>query len=63
MQDETANRPETAPAVQTAADLARPIEEALDSGDRTRVQELARDISVPDLADVIELLDPTRACG
>jgi magnesium transporter len=58
MQDDTANRPETAPAAQTAADLARPIHEALERGDGTRVRELAREISVPDLADVIGLLEP-----
>jgi magnesium transporter len=57
MQDETANRPAPAPAARTAADLARPIEEALDGGDGARVRALAREISVPDLADVIELLD------
>ena len=58
MQDETAIRPETAPAAPTAADLARPIREALEGGEASRVRELAHGISVPDLADVIELLEP-----
>src|SRR5262245_54285990 len=58
MQNETANRPDTELAVQTAADLARPIEEALDGGNGLRVRELAEKLSAPDLADVIELLEP-----
>jgi magnesium transporter len=58
MQDETANRLEGAPAAQTAAELARPIQEALDGGNGLRVRELAQAISAPDLADVIELLEP-----
>jgi magnesium transporter len=51
MQDETANR-------QTAAELARPIGEALAGGNESRARELAQDLSAPDLADVIELLEP-----
>jgi magnesium transporter len=58
MQDETANRPETEPAAQTAADLGRPIREALDGSNPARVRELALALSTPDLADVIELLEP-----
>jgi magnesium transporter len=58
MQDETAIRPGTGPAAHTAAELAQPIREALDGGDGARVRELAQGLSAPDLADVIELLEP-----
>ncbi len=58
MQDETVNRPDAAPAAQTAAVLARAIREALDGGNGLRVRDLAQETSVPDLADVIELLEP-----
>ena len=43
---------------QTAAALARPIGEALGGGDEPQARELARGLSAPDLADVIELLEP-----
>ena len=51
MQNEGENR-------QTAAELARPIGEALAGGNESRARELAQHLSAPDLADVIELLDP-----
>ena len=51
MQNESANR-------QTAAELARPIGEDLAGGNESRARELARSLSAPDLADVIELLEP-----
>lgn len=51
MQNEGENR-------QTAAELARPIGEALAGGNESRSRELAQHLSAPDLADVIELLDP-----
>jgi magnesium transporter len=43
---------------QTAAELARPIGEALAGGDEPQARERARGLSAPDLADVIELLEP-----
>ena len=43
---------------QTAAALVRPIGEALGGGDEPRARDLARGLSAPDLADVIELLEP-----
>src|SRR5688572_31946594 len=43
---------------QTAAELARPIGEDLAGGNESRARELARSLSAPDLADVIELLEP-----
>jgi magnesium transporter len=43
---------------QTAAELVRPIGEALAGGDGPQAGELARGLSAPDLADVIELLEP-----
>ena len=58
MQDETTNRPDSVPAVPTAAELARPIAEALAGGNESRAHELVRDLAAPDLADLIELLDP-----
>ena len=51
MQNESENR-------QTAAELARPIGEDLAGGNELRARELARSLSAPDLADVIELLEP-----
>ena len=51
MQNESENR-------QTAAELARPIGEDLAGGNESRARELARSLSAPDLADVIELLEP-----
>ena len=51
MQNEGDNR-------QTAAELARPIGEDLAGGNESRARELARSLSAPDLADVIELLEP-----
>ena len=51
MQNEGENR-------QTAAELARPIGEALAGGNKSRARELAQHLSAPDLADVIELLEP-----
>jgi magnesium transporter len=43
---------------QGAADLARPIGEALAAGDHARVRSLAQGLAPPDLADVIELIEP-----
>jgi magnesium transporter len=51
MQNESENR-------QTAAELARPIGEDLAGGNELRARDLARSLSAPDLADVIELLEP-----
>src|SRR6185437_1939231 len=51
MQNEGENR-------QTAAELARPIGEALAGGNESRARELAHGLSAPDIADVIELLEP-----
>lgn len=43
---------------QTAAELARPIGEELAGGNASRARALAQSLSAPDLADVIELLEP-----
>src|SRR6185295_9490237 len=58
MQEERAERPAASQAAQTAAELARPIGEALAGGNQSRVRELAHGLSAPDIADVIELLEP-----
>ena len=51
MQNEAENR-------QTAADMARPIGEALSGGNVAAARALALGVSAPDLADIIELLEP-----
>jgi magnesium transporter len=58
MQDETANRTASAPVEQGAAELARPIGEALAAGDEARAISLAMSLTPPDLADVMELIEP-----
>jgi magnesium transporter len=58
MQDEAANKPADAPVEQGAAELARPIGEALDAGDGARARSLAEGLAPPDLADVLELIEP-----
>jgi magnesium transporter len=58
VQDETANQPPEAPRELTAAELARPVGEALDSGDAARVKALVADLAPPDLADLLELIEP-----
>ena len=51
MQNDTEHR-------QTAAEMARPIGEALSSGNVVGARELALGTPAPDLADIIELLEP-----
>lgn len=58
MQSKSAERSAEEPAGRNSADLAWPIGEALAGGKESRARELAGDLSAPDLADVIELLDP-----
>ena len=58
MHEESAERPAVELAGQGAAELARPVREALSGGNESRVRELAGDLSAPDLADIIELLEP-----
>jgi magnesium transporter len=45
-------------AGQTAGELARPIADALAAGDMASVRDLARGLQAPDLADLVELLQP-----
>jgi magnesium transporter len=59
MQEESTDGPAAAaPGSQPASELARPVAEALAAGDRARVQSLAGNLETPDLADLIELLNP-----
>ena len=58
MQDQNAEGQAATPAPQGLAELARPIGEALADGNASRAVELARDLAAPDLADLIELLEP-----
>jgi magnesium transporter len=58
MQDESGERPTGESAAHSAAELARPVSEALAGGNQSRARELADDLSAPDLADLIELLEP-----
>ena len=43
-----------------STELVRALEAALRSGDATAVRELVKDLRAPDLADVIELLEPAE---
>jgi magnesium transporter len=45
-------------AGQTAGELARPIADALAAGNMASVRDLARGLQAPDLADLVELLQP-----
>ena len=58
MQNMTSDGQAAAPVPESAAELARPIGEALGSGEEARAVGLAQDLSAPDLADVLELLEP-----
>lgn len=42
------------------AELVRAVAEALDEGDKAKVRSLVADVHGPDLADLIELLDPEQ---
>src|SRR5262245_22669916 len=58
MLEETADRPATGTDAQAATNLVRPVSEALGNGDEPRTRELAQGLAAPDLADLIELLEP-----
>ena len=57
MQDDTETRPADA-REQGAAELARPVDEALAAGDAARARALAEELAAPDLADLVELIEP-----
>jgi magnesium transporter len=58
LQDETANQPHEAPRDRDAAELARHVSEALAGGDAARVRTLVADSTAPDIADLLELIEP-----
>jgi len=59
VQDETGNRPHEAPPRELgAAELARPVSEALEGGDAPLARALVADLAPPDLADLLELMEP-----
>jgi magnesium transporter len=58
MQNQAENKPADASVEQGAAEMALPIAEALAAGDEARVRSLAEGLAPPDLADVIELIEP-----
>jgi magnesium transporter len=51
---DVADTPDTA----SGAELVRPVSEALAASEAARVRALVAELKVPDLADLIELLDP-----
>jgi len=57
MQEEILNEAAAAP-VAPASELARPVAEALASGLAAHVRSLVQSLEAPDLADLIELLEP-----
>jgi magnesium transporter len=60
MQDEPVKPPGSAPGPQPAAELVRPVSEALGAADYTSARVLAQGLEPPDLADLIELLEPAQ---
>lgn len=60
MREEISNKPVAAPTAQPAADLVRPVSEALGAADYERARILMQGLAPPDLADLIELLEPAE---
>jgi magnesium transporter len=59
MQAETPSEPD-APVKAPASELARPVAEALAAGLTAHAHSLVESLEAPDLADLIELLEPTQ---
>jgi magnesium transporter len=59
MQDEADIKPAGA-GEQGAAELARPVDEALSERDSARARALVEKLAAPDLADLIELIEPNH---
>lgn len=57
MQNET-DQPHHDARALGASELARPLNEALDAGDAARARRLVADLAPPDLADLLELIEP-----
>jgi len=55
--------PEREAAAATPAELVRSVAEALEANDPALVRSLVADVENPDLADLIELLDPQQRVG
>ena len=60
MQEEAIGKPGTARGAQPAAELARALSEALSAVDHARVRSLVEGLEAPDLADLIEQLEPAQ---
>ena len=60
MQEDTIGEPSAARGKQPAAELARALSEALGAGDDARVRALVQGLAAPDLADLIEQLEPAQ---
>ena len=60
MQEEVIGEPGTARGAQPAAELARALSEALSAADHARVRSLVEGLEAPDLADLIEQLEPAQ---
>jgi magnesium transporter len=60
MHDETKNEPVAVPAAQPAVELVRPLSEALAASDHARARSLTQGLEAPDLADLIELIEPAQ---
>jgi magnesium transporter len=58
LQDEAANQPQEAPRELDATELARPVSQALASGDAEGARTLVAELAPPDLADLLELIEP-----
>ncbi len=58
MQDDVTNEPGPAPGAQPAAELAGPVAHALGGADDAKARALVEALAPPDLADLIELLEP-----
>jgi magnesium transporter len=51
------------PEAATPAELVRAVAQALEENDTARVRSLVADVEIPDLADLIEMLEPERRVG
>ena len=60
MREDSIGEPAAARGEQPAAELARALSEALGAGDSPRVRALVEGLAAPDLADLIEQLEPAQ---
>src|SRR5262245_58042318 len=60
MQDEAVDEPQPGRGAQPVTELVRPVAEALAASDQARVRALVKGLEAPDLADLIEHVEPEQ---